>query len=203
MDTKGYASNIKQSYSNVSMTFIQNSQHLGSSMFHELQEKYLKLFLSIIAENCNCVHFVGDRCDVSSELSLRGEERERRSKISCRKMIRYKPYDTLAIPDWKSVVTIPWIINNFKLHRRKLDIKAYVAPCMIYVDYWRSLSWSWSHSAAVCGSCIPAAWVSPVSVIEPCLQLFGQNLLLLIRVTKVLTFINHRSGLLANMAFGR
>ena len=46
------------------MTFIQNYQHLGSSMFHELQEKYLKLFLSIIADNCN---FVSDRCDVSPE----------------------------------------------------------------------------------------------------------------------------------------
>ena len=44
------------------MTFIQNYQHLGSSTFHELGEKYLKLFLSVIPDNCNRVHFVGDRC---------------------------------------------------------------------------------------------------------------------------------------------
>ena len=89
------------------MTFILNYQHLVISMFHERREKYLKLFLSIITDNCNCVHSVGDRCDVSPELSLWGEERERRTKISCRKMIKYKPYDTLAIPDWKSVVHNP------------------------------------------------------------------------------------------------
>ena len=43
------------------MAFIQNYQHLGSSMFDELWEKYLKLLLSIIPDSCNCVHFVGDR----------------------------------------------------------------------------------------------------------------------------------------------
>ena len=40
---------------------IQNYQPIGSSMFHEQWEKYLKLLLSIISDNCNCVHFVGDR----------------------------------------------------------------------------------------------------------------------------------------------
>ena len=123
------------------MTFIQNYQHLLSSMFHELQEKYLKLFLIIIPDNCNCVHFVGDRCDVSPELGLRGEERERRNKISCCKMIRYKPYDTLAIPDWKRVCHNP--LNKSTL--------------LNYME--KRLPWSCSHRAAVCRSCIPAAWI--------------------------------------------
>ena len=64
------------------MAFIQKYQHLGSDKFYDLQEKYKKLLLSIIPNNCNCVHRVGDRFDVSPELSLKGEERERRSKIT-------------------------------------------------------------------------------------------------------------------------
>ena len=52
------------------MTIIQNYKHLRSSTFHELKDKYIKLLLMIIPDNCNCVHFVGDRYDVSSELSF-------------------------------------------------------------------------------------------------------------------------------------
>ena len=44
-------------------------------------------------------------------------------------------------------------------------------------------------------------YFSPGSVIEPWLQLDGQKIVLLIRVTEFLTFIKHRGGLLANMAF--
>ena len=68
------------------MTFIQNYQHLESSTFHELKDKYIKLHLSIIPDNCNCVHFVGDRYNVSSELGFQVEESKRKSKISCSKM---------------------------------------------------------------------------------------------------------------------
>ena len=68
------------------MTFFQNYQHLGSSTFHELKDKYIKLHLSIIPHNCNCANFVGDRYDVSSELSFQVGESERKSKISCSKM---------------------------------------------------------------------------------------------------------------------
>ena len=68
------------------MTFGQNYQHLGSSTFHELKDKYIELHLSIIPVNSNCVHFVGDRYDDSSELSFQVEESERKSKISCSKM---------------------------------------------------------------------------------------------------------------------
>ena len=94
------------------MAFIQKYQHLGSGTFYDLQEKYLKLLLSIIPDNCNCVHFVGDRYDVSPELSLKGEERDRRSKISCSRMREYKPHDMLAIPDWKSFVHNPLNKSN-------------------------------------------------------------------------------------------
>jgi len=43
-----------------SMAFIQHQQTLGSSTFHELQDKYLKQLLSSTPDNCNCIHFVGD-----------------------------------------------------------------------------------------------------------------------------------------------
>ena len=35
------------------MAFIRKYQHLGSGTFYDLQEKYLKLLLRIIPDNCN------------------------------------------------------------------------------------------------------------------------------------------------------
>ncbi|KAJ8403227.1 hypothetical protein AAFF_G00354440 [Aldrovandia affinis] len=89
------------------MAFIQLHQHLGSSTFHELQVKYLKQLLSSIPDNCDCIHFVGDRYDVSPAESLKGEEREKRMKTCPSKMKEYKPHDTLAIPEWKGFVHNP------------------------------------------------------------------------------------------------
>ena len=82
-------------------------QHLGSSTFLQLQEKYIKQLLSSIPENCNCLHFVGDRYDVSPAESLKGEEREKRRKTCSSKMKEYTPYDTLNIPEWKAFVHNP------------------------------------------------------------------------------------------------
>jgi len=62
------------------MAFIQHHQHLGSRTFHELQVKYLKQLISSITDNYDCIHFVGDRYDVSPAESLKGEEREKRMK---------------------------------------------------------------------------------------------------------------------------
>ena len=90
-----------------SMAFIQQHQHLGSKTFHELQEKYLKKLLSSISDNCDCIHFVGDRYDVSPAESLKGEEREKRMKTFLSKMKEYKPHDTLIIPEWKSYIYNP------------------------------------------------------------------------------------------------
>ena len=86
------------------MAFIQRHQHLGSSTFHELQEKYLKQLIRCMPDNCNCVHFVGDRYDVSPAMSLKGEEREKRKKTCPSKMKEYEPHGTLAIPEWKVFV---------------------------------------------------------------------------------------------------
>jgi len=86
------------------MAFIQRHQHLGSSTFRELQEKYLKQLLSGLPDNCDCIHFVGDRYDVSPAESLKGEEREKRMKTCPNKMTEYKPHDALAIPEWKSFI---------------------------------------------------------------------------------------------------
>ena len=68
------------------MAFIQRHQHLGSSTFRELQEKYLKQLLNGLPDNCDCIHFVGDRYDVSPAESLKGEEREKRMKTCPNKM---------------------------------------------------------------------------------------------------------------------
>ena len=89
------------------MAFIQRHQHLGSRTFHELQEKYLKKLLNSISDNCDCIHFVGDRYDVSPAESLKSEEREKRMKTFHSKMKDYKPHDTLIIPEWKSYIYNP------------------------------------------------------------------------------------------------
>ena len=54
------------------MAFIHRHQHLGSSTFRQLQAKYLKQLLGSIPDNCDCIHFVGDRYDVSVAESLKG-----------------------------------------------------------------------------------------------------------------------------------
>lgn len=88
------------------MAFIQRHQHLGSSTFNEQQVKYLKQLLSCIPDNCDCIHFVGDRYDVSPAESLKGEEREKRMK-TCPSKMEYKRHDTLAIPEWKGFLHNP------------------------------------------------------------------------------------------------
>ncbi len=89
------------------MAFIQRYQHLGSSTFHELQGKYLRQLLGILPDKCDCIHFVGDRYDVSPAESLKGEEREKRMKTCPSKMKEYKPHDTLPIPEWKGFIHNP------------------------------------------------------------------------------------------------
>jgi len=79
------------------MTFIQYYQHLGSRTFHELQEKYLKQLLCSRPDNCDCIHFVGDRYDIPKAESLKGEEREKRKKTCPSRMNEYKPHDSLVI----------------------------------------------------------------------------------------------------------
>ncbi|KAJ8378401.1 hypothetical protein AAFF_G00242890 [Aldrovandia affinis] len=66
------------------MAFIQRHQHLGSSTFHELQVKYLKQLLSSIPDNCDCIHFVDDRYDVSPVESLKDCQVEI-PELSCEK----------------------------------------------------------------------------------------------------------------------
>ena len=63
-------------------------------------KKYLKQLLSSILENCDCLHFVGDRYDVSPAENLKGAEREMRMKTCPSKMREYTPHDMLAIPEW-------------------------------------------------------------------------------------------------------
>ena len=89
------------------MAFIQYYQHLGSRTFHELQEKYPKQLLCSRPDNCDCIHFVGDRYDIPKAESLKGEEREKRKKTCPSKMKEYKPHDSLVIPEWKAYVQNP------------------------------------------------------------------------------------------------
>jgi len=89
------------------MAFIQRHQHLGCITFRELQEKYLKQLIRSMPDNCDCIHFVGDRYDVPPAESLKGEEREKRKKSGPGKMKEYKPHDTLSIPEWKGFVHNP------------------------------------------------------------------------------------------------
>ena len=96
--------------------FIQRYQHLGSSTFHELQGKYLRQLLGILPDKCDCIHFVGDRYDVSPAESLKGEEREKRMKTCPSKMKEYKPHDTLPIPEWKGFIHNPLNKANLLNH---------------------------------------------------------------------------------------
>jgi hypothetical protein len=84
------------------MAFIQRSQHMGSATFGELQQQYLKQLLSSRPQNCNLIHFIGDRYDVPPSESLKYEERERREKSGKGKSKEYQPHDALPVPEWKS-----------------------------------------------------------------------------------------------------
>ena len=96
--------------------FIQRYQHLGSSTFHEMQGKYLRQLLGILPDKCDCIHFVGDRYDVSPAKSLKGEEQEKRMKTCPSKMKEYKPHDTLPIPEWKGFIHNPLNKANLLNH---------------------------------------------------------------------------------------
>ncbi|XP_060776579.1 uncharacterized protein LOC132886053 [Neoarius graeffei] len=89
------------------MAFIQRYQHLGSSTFYELQGNYLRQLLEMLPDQCDCIHFVGDRYDFSPAESLKGEEREKRMKTCPSKMKEYKPHDTLPVPEWKGFIHNP------------------------------------------------------------------------------------------------
>ena len=89
------------------MAFIQRHQQLWCRTFHQLQGNYLKQLLSTRPDKCNCINFVGDRYDVSTAESLKGEKREKREKARPGRMKEYKPHDALAIPDWKDFVQNP------------------------------------------------------------------------------------------------
>lgn len=71
-----------------------------------LQGKYLRQLLGILPDKCDCIHFVGDRY-VSPAKSLKGEDREKRLKACPSKMKKYKPHDTLPIPEWKCFIHNP------------------------------------------------------------------------------------------------
>jgi len=86
------------------VAFIQHQRDLGSRTFHELQLKYLKQLLSSIPD---CIHFVGDRYDVSQAESVKGEEREKRMNTCPSKMKEYKLHDTLVIAEWKGLIYHP------------------------------------------------------------------------------------------------
>jgi hypothetical protein len=56
------------------MAFLQRNHSLGCTNLAELEHAYEAKLLSTRAIGINCVHFVGDRYDVSPECSLKGEE---------------------------------------------------------------------------------------------------------------------------------
>ncbi len=89
------------------MAFIQRYQHLGKQHLPWTARKYLRQLLGILPDKCDCIHFVGDRYDVSPAESLKGEEREKRMKTCPSKMKEYKPHDTLPIPEWKGFIHNP------------------------------------------------------------------------------------------------
>jgi len=79
------------------MAFIQRNQHMGSTIFSELQQKYLKQLMSNRPPNCILIHFVGDRYNVPPSESLKYEERARREKSGKGKSKKYQPYDALPV----------------------------------------------------------------------------------------------------------
>ena len=89
------------------MAFIQRNQHMGSTTFSELQQKYLKQLTSSRPPNCNLIHFVGDRYDVPPSESLKYKERARREKSGKEKSKEYQPYDVLPVPEWKNFMQNP------------------------------------------------------------------------------------------------
>ena len=80
------------------MAFIKRFQQFRSKTFFDLQDNYLKKLPSLRPAGCDVIHFVRDRYDVGDLVSLKGEEREKRTKGKTSK--EYDPQDTLLIPDW-------------------------------------------------------------------------------------------------------
>ena len=89
------------------MAFIQRNQHMESTTFSELQQKYLKQLMSNRPPNCNLIHFVRDRYDVSPSENLKYEERARIEKSGKRKSKEYQPCDALPVPEWKNFMQNP------------------------------------------------------------------------------------------------
>jgi len=93
------AADLKTGYFIDLMAFIQRYQKLGCSTFQELSWKYLQKLLEARPQNCDLIHVVGDRYDLSQETSLKGEERMRRQKKS-KKGRSFIPHDNLQLPPW-------------------------------------------------------------------------------------------------------
>ncbi|MGH0146876.1 UNVERIFIED_CONTAM: hypothetical protein FKN15_039680 [Acipenser sinensis] len=93
------------------IAFLQHYQHLNSITFNDLQSEYRKEILHLKPKLCDCINFFGNRYDVSPAESLKSEERERR-KNTQGKSKEYEPCDSLAIPEWKTLIKNPQNKSN-------------------------------------------------------------------------------------------
>lgn len=88
------------------MAFLQRYQRLDCDCFNDLERKYQERILTMMSGGYTCVHFVGDRYDVSLERSLKGEEREKREKTHQRSK-EYEPRGALMLPEWNMFIQNP------------------------------------------------------------------------------------------------
>lgn len=95
------------------MAFVNRFQFLGCSTFDDVISLYLRKILSLKPPNCRIVHIVGDRYDFDDSVSLKGDERQRRSHASVSR--EFHPASTLQVPDFKE------FISNGKNKRNLLE----------------------------------------------------------------------------------
>lgn len=86
------------------MAFIQKYQRFGCTTFKDLQEYYLSKLFSNAPENCQVIHFVGDRYDFGCNVSLKQEERAKREGLSKMYTKTYEPHDNIEVPEWKEFI---------------------------------------------------------------------------------------------------
>jgi hypothetical protein len=87
------------------MAFIKRYQTLNCETFGELQARYKRKVIQLKPEGCQRIHFVGDRYDFSTSVSLKQEIRVKRG--SSKTAREYEINSAMGIPEWKNFLENP------------------------------------------------------------------------------------------------
>ena len=98
-------SKLQTAYYVDAMAFLQRFQNMGKVICGELPKCYLQKLLQMKPKDCNQIHFIGDRYDFNNDISLKNDERQRRTTSNVGPA--YEISRGMKIPIWKNFMENP------------------------------------------------------------------------------------------------